>query len=577
MLYFELPLLLSGYALKRGMDLKHKIFRYFFSSLLIIFLLPLIAVYAADSTLGEIKVDGIRVEGNIKVTVGDILSRMKIRVGDTVNKDRVKADCEAILALGKFSEVRPEISSENGRVILLVRVKENPVITAVNFEGNTIFTSEKLRAVMKTQSGDVLDTAVLRGDIAVIEKLYQDAGYVLARVVDVNVTPEGVITLTIAEGVIEDIRVEGLQKTKAFVVTRELLVKPGDVFERDKVRKSLQRVFNLGFFEDVTSRVDAGAKPGQVILIIKVVERKTGNASAGLGYSSKEGLVGSLEISDTNFRGVGQRVSARLEFGTEQNYELSFREPWLDKHNTSLDVSLYDATKERFRETADKFTETRKGGSLALGRPLSENVRTSFAYRAEDVSIANNTGGLPEGPLRSLEWATVRDTRDIFANATTGSRTSFSAIQAGGWLGGTFDFNKYILDFRRYVRLSRKNHVLALRFNAGLGTGDIPTYEKFTLGGAFNLRGFKEDFLRGNNVLSATAEYRVPVNKNLAGVFFVDSGKVWGQAVPLTNEGELKVGYGAGIRVETPIGPIRLDYGIGEAGGRIHFSIGQMF
>jgi outer membrane protein insertion porin family len=94
---------------------------------------------------------------------------------------------------------------------------------------------------------------------------------------------------------------------------------------------------------------------------------------------------------------------------------------------------------------------------------------------------------------------------------------------------------------------------------------------------AFNLRGFKEDFLRGNNVLSATAEYRVPVNKNLAGVFFVDSGKVWGQAVPLTNEGELKVGYGAGIRVETPIGPIRLDYGIGEAGGRIHFSIGQMF
>jgi outer membrane protein assembly factor BamA len=114
------------------MDLKHKIFRYFFSSLLIIFLLPLIAVYAADSTLGEIKVDGIRVEGNIKVTVGDILSRMKIRVGDTVNKDRVKADCEAILALGKFSEVRPEISSENGRVILLVRVKENPVITADN-------------------------------------------------------------------------------------------------------------------------------------------------------------------------------------------------------------------------------------------------------------------------------------------------------------------------------------------------------------------------------------------------------------------------------------------------------------
>ncbi|MDD3925780.1 MAG: outer membrane protein assembly factor [bacterium] len=557
--------------------MKNRIFGLLLSVLLIAGLSPAIAAFAADDVSGDIKIDGIRVEGNVRVTVGDILSRMKIRAGDTINKDRVKADCEAVLTLAKFSEVKPEITNENGKVILLMRVKENPVITVVNFEGNTIFTDERLRSVMKTQPGNVLDTALLREDIAAIEKLYQDAGYVLARVVDVNVTPEGVVTLTIAEGVIEDIRVEGLQKTRAFVVTRELLVKPGDVFERDRVRRSLQRVFNLGFFEDVTSRVEPGAKPGQVILVVKVVERKTGTASAGLGYSSKEGLVGSLEVSDVNFRGVGQRASARLEFGTKQSYELSFREPWLDKHNTSLDVSLYDTTKERFRETDDKFTETRKGGSLALGRPLSEYVRTSLAYRAEDVSITDNTSNLPEGPLRSLEWVTVRDTRDVFTSATSGSRVSFSAMKAGGWLGGDFDFNKYILDGRRYIRLSRQNHVLALRFNAGLGTGDIPTYEQFTLGGAFTLRGFEEDSLRGNNVLSATAEYRVPVNKNLAGVLFVDAGKVWGQTVPLADEGDIKLGYGAGIRVETPIGPIRLDYGIGEAGGRVHFSIGQMF
>jgi len=191
----------------------------------------------------------------------------------------------------------------------------------------------------------------------------------------------------------------------------------------------------------------------------------------------------------------------------------------------------------------------------------------------------------PGGSVNSLTVGLIDDSRDVPSNPQSGTYTSVSLEQAGTLLGGETDFGKVLLDHRRYVEVG--DNVVAMRLMGGTSFGDTPLFESFTVGGANSLRGYEPDRWRGDNLFLANVEYRHSLTDSLTVVGFVDVGSAYGGTFETVVPGfEIKaededfqphVGVGAGLRVVTPIGPIRLDMGYGEDGSQAHFSFGHTF
>jgi outer membrane protein insertion porin family len=563
--------------------------------------------HAADLT-GK-RVTAVSVSGNTSVSDGDIMAVVKLKPGDTLSADKVQQDLRAIYELGNFFDVVSNFTEVPEGVKVVYTVMENPALKDIVIKGNSKVSTAKIKSMLTVNTGKVLNTRALNENARIIETYYHDQGYVLARVSDVAMTPGGVLTITISEGMLEGITVKGNEKTKTHVITREMKVKPGEAFNVKDARRSMQKVYNLGYFEDVNMKLNPGKQPNSVILETNVVEQKTGVFSIGGGYSQSDGLVGIIELGDNNFRGTGDKVKLHWEFGGSgsngRNYELSYTRPWLDSKQTSASVSLYNMTNEYTdygyngddRAIRSTYDRKRRGWDLTLGRPQGEYVHNyvTFKNRTDDyvkfvsgpvdykaaAGAANydanyNNQWLHDnfGLTRSVTLGRVFDSRDNVFNPTEGTRFSLSAEFAGKALGGDFDFNKYTAEDRNYFKVGHAQ-VVAVRLTAGYADGRMPDSGKFYVGGADTLRGYNDEQFKGNKMLAATAEYRFPVIKKVEGVVFGDIGNAWdGEGYKLN---DLKSSVGVGIRVTTPLGPIRLDYARGQEGGKTHFSFGGQF
>jgi outer membrane protein insertion porin family len=540
----------------------------------------------------------IDVLGNKDIPPQDIRDAISSKVGAPYSESRVERDRQAIRDLGWFQTVAVERESVETGVRLLFRVVENPVITDIQFDGIRELTREELLGVMKTKPGQVYNGPLVLLDGQAIQELYRSRGYILAIVVGQRMDQEGVLTLTIAEGVIEDIKVTGNTHTKAYVIRRYIRTKVGETYNDRKVAGDVARLTNLGYFETVRREAEAGTEPGKVIIVITVVEKKrTGMATLGAGYTSVQGMVCFVDLVKTNLRGTGQTVSIRGEFGGRTSYEFGYRHPWIMNPETRLSLGIYDRLilREAFvaAEDGDQrsilYDERRSGGNVTLGRPLSDYTTAYLGLRRDDVSIS----GLNEeeeqfltGPafepreVRSLTLATVTDKRSNPFNPRKGFYQQLSAEIAGVF--GGVDFNKYTADHRRYLPVAGRN-VLAFRLLLGTVSGDAPYLEQFLIGGPESLRGYRNDRFAGARMAILNTEYRFPISKNLLGVLFVDLGDAWGGALardPYFQGDEsfiAHLGYGAGVRVQTPIGPIRLDLGFSEEGTETHFGLSHMF
>lgn len=541
----------------------------------------------------------IEVQGNERIATDEILKAVTSKVGAVYSEDQVQRDRRAIRDLGWFETVSVERETMETGIRLMFRVIENPVITDIAFQGVTVFTRAQLLAAMKTQPGAIFSSTFLSQDSRAIDQLYRSQGYILAMVLPPRMTSDGVLTLEIAEGVIEAIKVTGNTITKDKVIRRYIRTKPGEVYNYRNVARDVGRLTNTRWFETVQQSAEVGSEPGKVILVITIVERKrTGQATVGGGYSSVQGIVGFVDLSKDNLKGTGQMVSLRGEFGGRTSYELYYRHPWIMTPETRLNLGLYNrlVVREAFVNNPETGTESvlyderRTGGSVTFARPLSDRTTAFLGFRDDRVSITGLTeeeAALLIGPafqpsdVRSITPALTSDSRDNRDYPRRGGFLQLSA-ELAGLLGGSSDFDKYTGDLRRYFPLGKKN-TLAFRFLGGTISGDAPYLEQFLIGGGESLRGFPTDRFVGSNMMLLNTEFRIPIGKNLIGVGFVDVGDAWGGAIAADPaiSGDTSftthVGYGVGIRVATPIGPLRLDIGFSEEGTETHFGIAQMF
>jgi len=558
----------------------------------------------AEEEVEKPRIAAIEITGNKRVPTEEIESRIASQVGEVYDPERIEKDRVAIRDLGWFTHVQATTFDTEEGVRIVFRVVENEIIKEIQLFGVTVDKPDRqdLLALMQSKPGEVANQRYVAQDIGAIEQAYAEQGYVLAQVGEREITEEGVLRLMVLEGTITEISITGNKETKTYVIERELRSKPGDVYNAQVMRKDLSRIFNLGFFDDVRAHPEVGTEPGTVILVVEVVEReRTGLASFGGGWGSVSGMVFTVDVSKDNWRGTGQRISVRGQFGGISSYEAAYYNPWIAANHTSLNVSGYNrlVLREAFKDNGDSFTydERRIGGGLTIGRPFGEVTRGFVSVRRDDLRIEDIDDEeatledvlFKDQSVRSVSLGLIRDTRDLAASPTRGGRSSLT-VETAGLVGGA-NFNKYTTDLRRYfsfgdrpkdedIAALRKRKVIAVRLLAGTTTGSPPFLEQFLLGGGETLRGYQQDRFPGKNLLLLNVEYRFPVTDTLQGVFFVDSGDAWGGDFAEEfgdSEFTTHSSVGVGIQVQSPIGPLRLHYGLGSEGGQVHFGIGQTF
>lgn len=570
---------------------------------------------AIEAQVGK-TITSVDFEGIPEEVKAKLAPLIQSKPGSTVTVEGIRNDVASLGSIGVFSQIRPVFVSVPEGVKLTYQLVSNPVVKNVEFSGNTVFTSDYLKSIMQIPKDSVLNFVLVNQKLREIEDLYLKQGYMLVSIPNVQVSADGTLHIDISEGIVEDIVIVGNEKTKNYVITRELKLKKGKPFNKFLASRSMERLYNLGYFEDVNMKLLPGkTNEHDVIIEIDVIEQKTGIVTVGAGYSDADGTVGIIELGDTNFRGTGDKVNLHWEFGGAgdgKNYTLSYTRPWINDNGDSLGASIFNRIYEYddYDANGDKVAEydkRRKGWNLTWGH-VSDEYRTNyFNFESSKESYDDHdgfeTGEVMDkylaknnitdyhdsdwykaimdnfGTMNSFTFTHVFDNRDNYFNASKGRRISFAAQWGGHGLGGDYDFYKFTAEGRFYKALGN-GHILALRLMGGYIDGDVSYGNLFDLGGSDTLRGYEDDQFKGKKMYAATLEYRFPIAKKVQGVLFTDAGSTWGideGKIPwYTDDDSLNWSVGVGIRLQTPIGPIRLDYGHGDR-NKFNFSFGTQF
>ena len=535
-------------------------------------------------------------EGTTAVSEATAKAALSMKTGDMFTVNGMNKDREAIYNTGYFYDLFPTFQKVPEGVVVTYHVLENPIIKSVEITGNTIYKTEELRSYISVKNGEILNSRNLQQNVQAIKERYRNDGYILAKVTDMNIDNNGNLTLKINEGVLEGYKVKGNTKTKDYVILREMRQKPGQPFNSKLARRSMQRVYNLGFFEDVNIKMNPGVEPNAVVMELDVKEKRTGTFGIGAGYSTADGVIGMVSVGDTNFRGTGDAVSITYERSGNakdaHGFTFAWRHPYLDKKETVGTLRIYNRTYEYSDydtngNLKESYMRKYAGGEITLGRPVSEYSTNYITFRNRTDSYVRHTknGNMGDrsnnwawrnsnfGTTRSVTFEHVTDTRDNIYNPTEGGRVSLSAEVAG--LGGDFNFQKATIEDQRYFKVGHAQ-VIAVRGKYGLGNGEISEFNQFKVGGQNSLRGYRDDQYRGDHMILATLEYRFPIVSKVQGAIFTDWGGAWFDDF-MPKSGAIHGSVGVGLALNTPLGPLRLDYGRGSKGGRVHFSVGGVF
>lgn len=591
--------------------------------------LPWVAVAQAS------KVIEVAVSGNVNINSETIRNAISLQPDSEFSQQAIDKDRDAIMAMGYFSAVTPHKEDLPGGIKITYEVTENPKVTDIKILGSDPIKPDVVLGLMKTKANQVLNTDTINLDVEAIQNYFGEQGYIAYVTEDLGVDPKtGVMTVPILVNRVETVAITGNKKTRTWALLREMKTQPGQVFNVQVLKADIIRIYNLDILQDVLPyQITPGSEIGMVKVTIPVEEKKTGMVSLGFGYSSRQRLVGQARLSETNFRGRAQGLNVLWQQGTSSavggsaSQELGFYEPWIDKRHTSLQVNAYSKLLYRFSSGIfnsssliddETYSERHEGGDITVSRPITEKTRVYVGGRYEDVRtneklLGDLTGEydlyklVMQGTVTAGSLRMVRNTRDFDLDPATGQYQGLS-LEVGSVRGSTFKrdigeaspfykspfngtFTKASIDLRRYfskggpkLTPQDKRVTLAVRLRAGMGSGKMPFFEQFFVGGAESLRGYKEDRFWGDHMLLASVELRKPLANSISGVLFVDYGSAWGgnldfsiDQMPQTSSFDGFFGTGVGLRVNTPIGHLRLDYGIGSEGGRTHFSMGQAF
>ncbi len=597
----------------------------------------------------KVKVRGIEIVGNRLYSDGKIKKQMKtkpkglLRSGN-FEEPKYQEDKDRIIDFYKkegyldaaivSDSLWYSSNKKNMYIRLTLSEGDRYQFGKAEFEGHKLFATDKLLLQINFKEGEIFSQKKYEQTLANLENLYLDEGYIYLKIQDKQTTRGRVVDITyqINEGSqahVNKINIEGNTKTKEKVIRRELSLKPGEVFKRSLLMRSLRDVSYLNFFSNVVPNYEVLTN-GDIDLTIKVEEKPTGQITFGAGYSERDKLVGTLGLGIPNLFGSGQSVQLNLDFGKRRNtFQISYTDPWFRDTPTSVGFDLYNVNRRWY----DDYTEETRGAGLRLGKRLAwpdNYFRIFWGYHFESVrykefsdiykKIADSLGNVYSSvdsipyPYRlvKIDWpqltssmnlTILRDNRDLPQFATKGSYASWTGELAGGPLGGDWDYHKHIIDLAGYLPSFWKFTLVA---KARLGVIDswggdrkIPYIERFAPGGANNpdgiVRGYPDAWigpvdpitgahLRGKAEIIYNIEYQFPlVEQQFYGLLLADAGNSWlsyKDIKPFPKH--LFKSVGAGVRLVIPsLGLVGFDIAYGydytDPSWRPHFIFGSRF
>ncbi|MFH1826080.1 MAG: BamA/TamA family outer membrane protein [bacterium] len=527
-------------------------------------------------------ISDIKISGNKEMTDQEIMKVVFSRVGDSLLEEKINSDVKAIYGLGFFDDVTAVFQAKNGGTEVTFKIKENPIIRDIVVEGNTVYSTAEIVAAIETKQGELLNYKKLQTDIKLLNDRYKEDGYMLARIVDVETDEQtNVLHIKITEGVVEAITLEGNDSTKDYVILREFKTKPGTVLNEKTLKKDLRRVFNLGFFSEVTPNFLPGSTPDKVIIALTVAESRTSTVNFGGGFGEREGWFGFMDLSVNNLMGTAQGLMIRGQAGQElSTYQFKYTNPWmlpdrLGDHTSFTFKRWFTIGRDFYQAQQDAIYN---GFDVALGKPIKNDFSVSWSLGSELVD-PHGTSTFESYQSDTVGMTLSYDSRDFWLNPKEGVFYSTSVKQGWKYSTGITSFFKLGWDANHYIPVFT-DHVLALHVGAGIGFGDIPIGEEYWAGGANTIRGYYiTGAKKGSRKFITNIEYRLNFSDLFQGVFFYDWGDAWNEGAPHTSQ--FISSWGPGVRINTPLGPIRLDYGV--PGGKtfsegvMQFSIGQAF
>ncbi|MBJ7257993.1 MAG: outer membrane protein assembly factor BamA [Chthoniobacterales bacterium] len=501
---------------------------------------------------------------------------------------------------------------------LVYTVTEGPQysVAVVGLDGVNVASADELKARLKMTDGSLFTPDGMTADMKTLRDFYGTQGYIEANIIpEVSPVGPGQVNLTyrIDEGsqsYVNLINIQGNTQTKDHVIRRELAVAPGDVYDTVLVDVSKQRLENLNYFSQVQAVPTDTMIPGRKDLNVIVEEKRTGSFNFGAGFSTIDSLVGFAELQQTNFDlfgwpnfvGGGQRLRIRAQYGIERaDAVISLTEPWFLGQQLSLGTELF------YREASflsPLYNQSNYGSAIQLRKPFGQFLAANVEYKLEGVDIFDISNDAPV-EISSQEGTYTRsavsggltwDSRDNLFLTRRGTYLNLTGFVAGGGLGGDVQDYGISLEGSQHVLLPWDfifmfRGQLATVSNWG-GSDDVPIFDRLFLGGANNLRGFDfrevgpnadGDYYGGNSLGYMTFELTFPVMSRVRGALFTDWGFVNSTSWNFDGGG-YNADYGLGIRLDLPIGPIRIDYGIpfvsdayNGGSGKIQFNIGYQF
>lgn len=588
----------------------------------------------------KVRVIDIKFTGNDSLKAGDIAKKLKTKKktfwgwfhSGYLKEEELTEDIERVKAYydeNGFSDA--EVSTDvqpadnGGGVTLIFNIKEGKkyIVGSITMKGNSVLNEGEVFKVLLMTQNKPFSRRGLRLDVANIQDLYFEKGYLAAQILSeslYNETTDRVdVNYAITENeltYVDQVRVQGNSKTKDIVIRRELRAYPGESFSGAKLKRSKERLYNLGFFEDVRFDTEPGSQSNSRDLVVSVKETKTGEFSFGGGYSSIDNVIGFVQVRQKNFdwqntktwTGAGQDFGLRFEIGSvRQNAELSFTEPWAFGYPYSFGFDVYRRDFDRSGSSGYFFDQRKTGFDLRLGKEFTDYDKGLLVYRLEEVRIsdiredASSALKAEEGTntTSSMALTLTHDERDNIYNATRGYMVSGTAEVAGGPFGADRDFYKFTGVGSTYFKHFDQN-VLELKIRGGMADAysdspNVPIYERFFLGGANTVRGYRErrigprdvsnkEPIGGESYWVVNLEETFPIFPEIIkGAIFFDTGNVY-EKIEDFGDGSVFSGFGAGVRIKTPIGPVKLDagYPLDDVEGegkklRFYFNISQGF
>ncbi|OGS36426.1 MAG: outer membrane protein assembly factor BamA [Elusimicrobia bacterium RIFOXYD12_FULL_66_9] len=517
------------------------------------------------------------------------------------------------------------LSPDKTRISIALGVEEGRAYRfgETTFSGYLVFTSSSLRKTVEYRRGKIFSQEKFEDTIRGVQELYADVGRLRARINPVKTfnddTGQMDVHFEILEGPIsyvDHVDVEGNKATKTHVIKREVVVRPGDRFSASRVRKSREKIMNLGFMDEVDVDLQASpTDPDKVDLTFDVSEGKPGVLTAGAAYSSIDGLIGTLSLQHLNLFGRAQKASLQWSFGKRvQDYSASWTTPWVGDHPTSLGFDVYNTRRVNpFDTSMSAYVEKRTGGAIRVGPRFEEDkYQLNLTYSMARISIQNvqeqYRGTLSEGTSIQSSFSAefARDTRDSIWDPSRGTRLSLGGQVSGGpFMGDIHYFKPFTAGQTHWTLFSVEDwpFVLSAYERAGYvtqfsGTKQVPVQDRYFIGGQDSLRGYSPSgeagYPSGGKIYGvANLELGFPLARErkktiVKFVVFADAGGSWDRVRDIsgrigTDTRNIKTDVGFGLRFVTPAFPIRLDYGYGlnhrngERLYQINFGLGPLF